>query len=107
VRANYPETVTLVLTAHDRDCYLAKAIEAGIVGYLLKDETPSSIVQAIRCAARGEIFLTQKQLARANHWCKEVKERWNSLPLVDSTRQTYSKRPKKDGHFSDGKPPRI
>ena len=36
-RENYPETVTLVLTAHDRDAYLANMIEAGAVGYLDKE----------------------------------------------------------------------
>jgi NarL family two-component system response regulator LiaR len=79
VRNNYPETVTLVLTAHDRNCYLAKTIEAGVVGYLLKDEAPYKLVQAIRCAARGEIFLTQRQLTRANLWRDEIGKAWESL----------------------------
>lgn len=79
VRANYPETVTLVLTAHDRDCYLAKAIEAGVVGYLAKDEAPHRLVQAIRCAARGEVLLTKEQMARAALWRDEVGQCWESL----------------------------
>ncbi len=36
VRENYPETLTLVLTAHDKDAYLANMMEAGAVGYLDK-----------------------------------------------------------------------
>ena len=36
VRENYPETLTLVLTAHDKDAYLSNMMEAGAVGYLDK-----------------------------------------------------------------------
>src|SRR5215213_4214826 len=36
-RENYPQTVTLVLTAHDRDAYLANMMDAGAVGYLDKE----------------------------------------------------------------------
>jgi DNA-binding NarL/FixJ family response regulator len=86
VRINYPETVTLVLTAHDRDCYLAKTIEAGVVGYLAKDEAPHRLVGAIRRAMGGEIVLTQKQMARATLWCDEVGKRWDSL--TERERQT-------------------
>ena len=32
IRTNYPETITLVLTAHDRDAYLSGMIEAGVAG---------------------------------------------------------------------------
>ncbi len=37
VRANCPETVTLILTAHDRDAYLTEMVEAGAAGYLTKE----------------------------------------------------------------------
>ena len=79
VRANYPETITLVLTAHDRDCYLAKAVEAGVVGYLAKDDAPHKLVQAIRRAVRGEVLLTHGQLTRATLWRDEVDKCWESL----------------------------
>lgn len=79
VRANYPETITLILTAHDQDCYLAKAVEAGVVGFLTKDESPQRLVKAIRRAVRGEVLITGGQLARAYSWRKEVGERWESL----------------------------
>lgn len=56
VRTNHPQTVTLVLTAHDRDYFLTKAIDAGVAGYLSKAEAPHSLIEAIRRAARGEIL---------------------------------------------------
>jgi NarL family two-component system response regulator LiaR len=85
VRVNYPDTVTLVLTAHDRDYYLAKMIEAGVAGYLVKDGPPAKLVQAIRRAACGEYLIGKEQLARADHWHNEVGTRWERL--TDRERQ--------------------
>jgi NarL family two-component system response regulator LiaR len=79
VRANCPETVTLVLTAHDRDAYLSEMIEAGVAGFLDKGEKCQGLVDAIRHAARGEVLITKEQLARANRWRREVGDRWESL----------------------------
>jgi two-component system vancomycin resistance associated response regulator VraR len=79
VRAHYPETLTLILTAHDRDCYLKQAIEAGVVGYLTKEEPLEKLVEAIRRAVRGEVLITGGQMARAYSWRKEVGEQWERL----------------------------
>jgi DNA-binding NarL/FixJ family response regulator len=58
VRENYPETVTLVLSAHDRDHYLAGMIEAGVAGYLHKSERSENLISAIRRVAHGEYLIT-------------------------------------------------
>jgi DNA-binding NarL/FixJ family response regulator len=79
VRINYPKTTTLVLTAHDRDCYLARTIEAGAAGFLTKEEAPQRLVEAVRRAARGEVLITGEQLARARRWREEVEIQWVSL----------------------------
>jgi DNA-binding NarL/FixJ family response regulator len=79
VRKHYPETKTLVLTAHDRDAYLAEMVEAGVAGYLIKNERAERLVEAIRCAARGECLITGGQWARVLRWREEVGERWESL----------------------------
>jgi len=79
VRTNYPETVTLVLTAHDRDAYLSGMMEAGAAGYLDKRLRAGQLISAIRRAARGEILFDKGQIERANRWREEVKRRWESL----------------------------
>lgn len=79
VRENYPETTTLVLTAHNRDEYLVKVIDAGMVGFLLKSENAEKLISAIRRAARGEILFDQEQFARAARWREEVREKLNQL----------------------------
>lgn len=79
VRTNYPGTVTLILTAHDWDAYLAEAVKAGVVGFLTKEEKSNRLIDAIRRAAHGDILLNQEQLNRARCWQKEVSERYESL----------------------------
>jgi DNA-binding NarL/FixJ family response regulator len=44
----------LVLSAHDDPNYLTGLIEYGAVGYLLKEEAPQVIIDAVRGVARGE-----------------------------------------------------
>ncbi len=54
----------LILTTYDRDAEILGAIEAGAAGYLLKDVPPTTIVDAIRTAARGDMFLTPELATR-------------------------------------------
>lgn len=79
VREHYPETITLVLTAHDRDVYLASMLKAGAFGYLTKDAPLLHIVAAIRRAVSGEFLFTPEQVHRVQRWQKECGERWEKL----------------------------
>jgi DNA-binding NarL/FixJ family response regulator len=58
----------LMLTNHDGDDYILPLLAAGISGYLLKDEIPDAIVQAIRAVAEGGTWFSQRiagQIARS------------------------------------------
>lgn len=79
VRENYPETTTLVLTAHDRDTYLFDMMEAGVAGYLDKKLRAGQLIASIRYAASGEILFDEKQIERARRWKEEVRNKWESL----------------------------
>jgi DNA-binding NarL/FixJ family response regulator len=60
IRASQPEVNVVLLTAFsDRERILA-AIDAGAVGYLLKDAEPEEIVRGLEAAARGESPLSPK-----------------------------------------------
>jgi DNA-binding NarL/FixJ family response regulator len=52
-----PATRVLVLTTHDTDSDVLPAIEAGAIGYLLKDAPREELFRAVRAAARGETVL--------------------------------------------------
>jgi len=79
VRNNYPETITLVLTAHDRDVYLSSMMEAGVAGYLDKRLRAGQLIFAIRRAAHGEFLFSQEQLERARRWREDIGKKWESL----------------------------
>ncbi|WP_058043472.1 response regulator [Streptomyces roseifaciens] len=61
-------TRVLILTTYDTDAEIERAVEAGAIGYLLKDTTRDQLADAIRSAARGETVLAprvaQKLVAR-------------------------------------------
>lgn len=79
VRENYPETLTLVLTAHDKDAYLSNMMDAGAVGYLDKKLQASQLITSIRRAAQGNFIFDKEQIERAKRWREEVTAMWESL----------------------------
>src|SRR5215207_5667113 len=79
MRNYYPDTITLVLTAHDRDFYLAGMMQAGVSGYINKKERADNLIAAIRRAAHGELLFTGDQINRARKWQNEAGEMWRKL----------------------------
>jgi DNA-binding NarL/FixJ family response regulator len=64
IRATQPETQVLVLTTYDTDADIVRAIDAGAIGYLLKDVPHEEISGAVRAAARGEPVLAPTVAAK-------------------------------------------
>lgn len=63
LRAEVPATAVVVFTSFsDRD-RIEAALDAGAIGYLLKDAEPAEIESAVRAAARGESPLAPKAAA--------------------------------------------
>jgi DNA-binding NarL/FixJ family response regulator len=79
VRQNYPETETLVLTAHNREPYLATMIDAGVSGFLSKQEAGEKLITSIRRVASGESLFSNEQLVAANRWRRLAGSKWESL----------------------------
>ncbi|MEV0647803.1 response regulator transcription factor [Phytomonospora sp. NPDC050363] len=59
-----PKCRVVVLTTYETDADILRAVEAGAVGYLLKDSPGTDLVAAIRLAARGETVLAPTVAAR-------------------------------------------
>lgn len=78
-REHYPEIVTIILTAHDRDYYLAEMMEAGVAAYLDKNSRGEQLIDSIRRAVSGEKLFTEKQIERVQTWRAEIGPKWESL----------------------------
>ena len=63
-RITGPKCRVVVLTTYETDADILRAVEAGAVGYLLKDSPGIDLVTAIRLAARGETVLAPSVAAR-------------------------------------------
>lgn len=57
LREQAPSVRVLILTTFDSESDVLPAIEAGAIGYLLKDALPDELLLAVRAAARGESVL--------------------------------------------------
>lgn len=57
LRERAPSIRVLILTTFDSESDVLPAIEAGAIGYLLKDALPDELMRAVQAAARGESVL--------------------------------------------------
>ena len=57
VRADFPATHVVILSAYDDPEIVQLAIDAGATGYVSKDSSPEDIVRAVSRAADGESTL--------------------------------------------------
>lgn len=57
IKMNWPETRILVLTSFGTADKVLPSLNAGAIGYLLKDSDPNELLHAIRSVARGEGWL--------------------------------------------------
>ncbi|KAA5827091.1 response regulator transcription factor [Saccharopolyspora hirsuta] len=64
LRARFAAARVLVLTTHDTDSDVLPAIEAGAIGYLLKDTPREELFRAVRAAVRDESVLSPPVAAK-------------------------------------------
>lgn len=64
VRAQYPDVRMVVFSMYDENVYAERAIRAGASGYLMKSEPTKNIIEAIRSAHDGEVYLSRKMSSR-------------------------------------------
>ncbi|HSI79769.1 MAG TPA: response regulator transcription factor [Solirubrobacterales bacterium] len=64
VREASPETAIVVLTMQDDPAFAREAMQAGVLGYVLKEAADDELVNAIRMAAEGRTYLQPELGAR-------------------------------------------
>lgn len=57
IKSRWPQINIIVLTMHRQDEYFFEALRAGASGYILKGAETSDLINAVRVANRGEVFL--------------------------------------------------
>ena len=57
IKKRWPRVHVIALTVHDSDEYFFRMITAGASGYVLKGADPAELLEAIRTAQQGEVFL--------------------------------------------------
>ena len=57
IREASPDTEIVVLTMQNEPAFARRALQAGVRGYVLKDAADAELVQAVRSAAAGAIYL--------------------------------------------------
>ena len=64
LKARYPDLPLLVLSMHDETLYAERALRAGSLGYIMKEEALEKVLTALRQVIAGEIFLSERMKAR-------------------------------------------
>ena len=64
IKAEFPETSVLVLTAHADHRLLKEAVKAGAAGYLLKEDAIKNVLEAVRAVLGGETPLDPAETLR-------------------------------------------
>ncbi|MDJ0782954.1 MAG: response regulator transcription factor [Desulfosarcinaceae bacterium] len=59
LKSEFPDLPIIILTMHDEEQYVVRAIEAGAMGYLTKQSAPEQLVVAIRKVHAGARFLSE------------------------------------------------
>ena len=65
IHASHPQVAVLVLTVHDEPMLIQEAFKAGALGYLLKETASSSLAEAIRRVAQGEVVIYPSLVGKA------------------------------------------
>lgn len=69
IRKKYPDVKILMLTSYAESVVIARALEEGALGYVLKNSMPEEIIEGICTVASGERFLCDEaqSLLKKNH----------------------------------------
>jgi two-component system response regulator NreC len=81
-----PQTKTILLTQHDESQYIREALEAGVKGYVLKNQVSSDLLLAIRQVSRGQVYLSPG-VSRAVMEVYQSKSEKSKNPLTSRERQ--------------------
>lgn len=60
IRDRCPETEVLILSMHSNSEHVFRALQAGALGYVLKESAGAEVIDAVRCVSAGKRYLGEK-----------------------------------------------
>lgn len=67
IKALYKELPIMILSMHDEYIYAQRVLRAGANAYLMKQEAPEKVIDAIRRTLKGDIYVSEKVGAQILH----------------------------------------
>ncbi|MDP6848502.1 MAG: response regulator transcription factor [Kiritimatiellia bacterium] len=85
IRDRWPQTRVLILSMHDEAVYARRALRAGALGYVMKQEVSRTILNAIHTVLQGRRYVSEQVALNLKKTAPE-KESEDTLPgrLVDA-----------------------
>ncbi|APC39907.1 response regulator transcription factor [Clostridium estertheticum] len=87
VKENHPNIKVIILTTFDEDDYIFQGLKYGADGYILKDSGSKEIINSIKAALEGSIFLNPKIT-------EKVVKALNSRPIENSAQKKNDEKEK-------------
>ena len=81
--AQWPDFPILVLSMHDESLYAERALRAGAKGYLMKQEAPEKLTEALRGILNGQIYVSEKLSNKMMHRAIGGKNLENASPVAN------------------------
>jgi DNA-binding NarL/FixJ family response regulator len=81
LKAQSPDLPVLVVSMHDETLYAERALRAGAGGYVMKQESPETLLAAIRTVLAGEVYVSSKMSATLLQHMVRGRNRGGGLPM--------------------------
>ncbi|MGE0124397.1 MAG: response regulator [Dehalococcoidia bacterium] len=81
VGERFPAVRVLVLSGLDEDLYANRALEAGALGYIMKDQAPAELIAAVRRVAAGKPYVSADAADRILSTLGTRRRRMAAAPL--------------------------
>lgn len=89
IAASRPTVKMLVISAHDENVFAERAVDAGALGYINKQEATDQLIEGIRHVLRGDFYLSdriterllKRKVGRARRYAQSPIERLSNREL--------------------------
>jgi DNA-binding NarL/FixJ family response regulator len=81
IKASHATLPILVLSMHDESLYAERALRAGALGYIMKEEAAENVIVGIRKVLKGEVVLSEKMQGRLLHQLVSGRLKQGSSPI--------------------------